>query len=400
MIHHIIIGNGIAANTAAETIRKCDPNSSIRMFSREKHSFYYMPALPEFLAGEKDVKGLTLHNAQWYTERNIELHVSTAIAAIDPAKKTVTTAGKDTYAYDKLLLATGGYSFVPPITGADSPGVYSLRTLADAETIKKEAAQAKKLVLIGGGLLGLEAGNGLRKAGLDVTVVEFFPRLLPRQMDVAGAAILQQQMEAMGFRFYLGATTQEIMREGNALSVNLKSGEKIPADMVLVSAGVRPVIDLAKQAKLVIDKAVQVNDSMETSIADIYAAGDCIEHKGVFYGIWPASMEQGRVAGANMAGGSEAYAGTLPANKLKVVGIDLAAAGDIDADNKLEAEVYRDPGKGLYRKFVIDNGRLVGAILFGDTRGSDAVMAAIKDKKDVSACRKQLAAHDFDFSTL
>ncbi len=400
MAHYIIVGNGIAANTAAETIRKLEPNSSIRMFSREKHSFYYMPALPEFLAGEKDVKGLTLHNAQWYTERNIDLHVSTAIAAIDPAKKTVTTAGNDTYAYDKLLLATGGYSFVPPITGADSPGVYSLRTLADAETIRKEAAQAKKLVLIGGGLLGLEAGNGLRKAGLDVTVVEFFPRLLPRQMDVAGAAILQQQMEAMGFTFYLGATTQEIVREGNALSVNLKSGEKIAADMVLVSAGVRPVIDLAKQAGLEIDKAVKVNDSMETSAADVYAAGDCIEHRGVFYGIWPASMEQGRIAGANMAGGSEVYAGTLPANKLKVVGIDLAAAGDIDADNKLEAEVYRDPGKGLYRKFVIDNNRLVGAILFGDTRGSDAVMAAIKDKKDVSVCRKQLAAHDFDFLRL
>ena len=149
----------------------------------------------------------------------------------------------------------------------------------------------------------------------------------------------------MGFTFYLGASTQEIVREGNGLSVNLKSGEKIAADMVLVSAGVRPVIDLAKQARLVIDKAVQVNDQMETSIADIYAAGDVVEHKGVFYGIWPASMEQGRIAGANMAGGSEVYTGTLPANKLKVVGIDLVAAGDIDADNKLEAVVHENPGK-------------------------------------------------------
>ena len=144
MIHHIIIGNGIAANTAAETIRKCEPNSSIRMFSLEKHSFYYMPALPEFLSGEKDVKGMTLHAAQWYTERNIELHLSTAIASIDPARKTVITVGNDTYAYDKLLLATGGYSFVPPITGADSLGVYSLRTLADAETIKAKSRTGKK----------------------------------------------------------------------------------------------------------------------------------------------------------------------------------------------------------------------------------------------------------------
>jgi nitrite reductase (NADH) large subunit len=398
MEQHIIIGNGIAANTAAETIRKHEPGSSIRMFSREKHYFYYTPALPEFLSGEKDVKGVTLHNEQWYAERKIELYLNTEIASIDPAKKTVTTGDNDTFHYDKLLLATGGYSFVPPISGSDSAGGYSLRTLADAEAIKAKAAQSKKLVLIGGGLLGLEAGNGLRKAGLDVTVVEFFPRLLPRQMDVAGAAILQKQLEGMGFKFFLGAKTQEIAKAGSGLSVNLESGEKLPADMVLVSAGVRPVMDLAKQARLVIDKAVQVNDQMETSIADIYAAGDVVEHRGVFYGIWPASMEQGRIAGSNMAGASEVYTGTLPANKLKVVGIDLVAAGDIDADNKCEAVVHENQKNGVYRKFVIEKNRLAGAILFGDTRGSDAVMAAIKAGKDVSAFKDQLAQIDFDFS--
>ncbi len=221
MASYIILGNGIAANTAAENIHKLEPGSSIHMFSREKHYFYYTPVLPEFLSGEKDVKGMTLHNAEWYTKRNIELHLNTAIAKIDPAKKTVTTGGDDIYSYDKLLLATGGFSFVPPIEGADSPGVYSLRTLADAEAIKGRASKAKKLVLIGGGLLGLEAGNGLRKAGLDVTVVEFFPRLLPRQMDVKGAAILQKQLEGMGFSFYLGAKTKEIVRDGSSsLSVN------------------------------------------------------------------------------------------------------------------------------------------------------------------------------------
>jgi len=400
MADHIIIGNGIAANTAAENIRKLEPDSSICMFSREKHCFYYTPALPEFLAGEKEGKGVTLHNEQWYTEKNIELHLNTEITAIDPVTKTVITGEDTPYRYNKLLLATGGYSFVPPISGADSPGVYSLRTLEDAETIRAQAVHSKKLVLIGGGLLGLEAGNGLRKAGLDVTVVEFFPRLLPRQMDVAGAAILQKQLEGMGFTFFLGAKTQEIAQDGNSLSVNLESGEKIPADMVLVSAGVRPVTDLAKQAGLEIDKAVKVSDSMETSSSDVYAAGDVVEHKGVFYGIWPASMEQGRIAGLNMAGASEGYMGTVLANKLKVVGIDLVAAGDIDADNKLESEVYENPEAGVYRKFVIDGGRLVGTILFGDTQGSDAVMDAIKAGKDVSASRNQLSKSDFDFSTL
>jgi len=400
MTQHIIIGNGIAANAAAENIRKLEPDSSIRMFSREKHCFYYTPALPEFLAGAKDGEGMTLHNEPWYTERDIELHLNNEITAIDPATKTVITDEDIPYHYDKLLLATGGYSFMPPISGADRPGVYSLRTLADAEAIKTKASQSKKLVLIGGGLLGLEAGNGLRKAGLDVTVVEFFPRLLPRQMDVAGAAILQNQLEAMGFAFYLGAKTQEIACVGNSLSVNLESGEHIPADMVLVSAGVRPVIDLAKQGGLEIDKAIKVNGKMETSVADVYAAGDVVEHKGVFYGIWPASMEQGRIAGLNMAGASEHYAGTVPANKLKVVGIDLVAVGDIDAENKLESVVYENSEQSLYRKFVIDHGRLVGTILFGDTRGSDIVVDAIKAGKDVSACREHLSKIDFDFSKL
>ncbi len=399
MARYIIIGNGIAANTAAENIRKLDPAGSVRMFSREKHHFYYMPALPEFLSGEKDLQGLTIHGVQWYGDRNIDLQVNTPVTDIDTAAKTV-SAGGGKHGYDKLLLATGGYSFVPPIHGADRPGVYSLRTLADAEVIRAQASEAKKLVLIGGGLLGLEAGNGLRKAGLDVTVVEFFPRLLPRQMDVAGAAILQKQMEAMGFKFHLGVTTKEIKQRGSGLTIILDSGQAIETDIVLVSAGVRPVVDLAQKAGLALDKAVKVNDAMETSAADVYAAGDCIEHRGVFYGIWPASQEQGRVAGVNMAGGSETYAGTVPANKLKVVGIDLAAAGDIDADGKLDSVVCQDAAKGLYRKFVIDQGRLAGAILFGDTRGSDAVMAAIKDKKDASACRDMLARLDFDFSCL
>jgi len=399
MARYVIIGNGIAANTAAENIRRIDPAGSILMFSREKHHFYYTPALPEFLSGEKDTTGMTIHDAKWYADRKIDLRLDTPVTGIDTAAQTV-TAGGDSHGYEKLLIATGGFSFVPPIQGSDISGVYALRTLADAGTIKAQAAKAKKLVLIGGGLLGLEAGNGLRKAGLEVTVVEFFPRLLPRQMDVDGAAILQKQLEAMGFSFYLGAKTKEIARDGSGLAVSLESGEKIPADMVLVSAGVRPVVDLAKQAGLEVDKAVKVNDSMETAAPGVYAAGDVIEHNGRFYGIWPASMEQGRIAGCNMAGGSETYAGTVPANTLKVVGIDLAAAGDIDADNKLEAVVNRDAEQGLYRKFVIDQGRLAGAILFGDTRGSDAVMAAIRDKKDVSACRDQLARPDFDFSKL
>ena len=400
MAKYIIIGNGIAANTAAENIRAIDTAGDIAIFTKEKVPFYYVPALPEYLAGEKTLAGITLHNVQWYADKKIQLHLDTEITAIDAKAKTITTKAGVSFSYDKLLIATGGYSFIPPISGSTIPGVFGLRTSADAEAIKSRAAAAKELVLIGGGLLGLEAGNGLRKAGLKVSVVEFFPRLLPRQMDVPGAAILQKEMEKMGFSFYLGAKTKDITSQGDKLFVNLEGGEKIPADLVLISAGVRPEVTLAKSIGLEIDKGVKVNDSMQTAIPDIYAAGDLIEHRGMFYGIWPASMEQGRVAGTVMAGGSAQYNGTVMSNTLKVVGINLTAGGDIDADAKLESIVVQDAAQAIYRKFVIKDNILVGTILFGDNHGSDEVLAAIKNKKDVSALKADLAKPDFDCSRL
>lgn len=400
MPQYIIIGNGIAANSAAESILKTDKQCKILMFTREKYLFYYIPALPEYLAGERDLKGITIHNEKWYQDNNIDLYRETEVIEVDPSNKTIKTKDNRTFDYDKLLLATGGYSFVPPIKGTDNEGLFSLRTLDDANRIKQKAAASKELVLIGGGLLGLEAGNGLRRAGLKITVVEFFPRLLPRQMDTAGAAILQKQLEEMGFTFYLGARTREIFRENGRLSVNLESGERIGTDMVLVSAGVRPELTLAKALGLEIDKGVKVDDMLKTGIEDIYAAGDLVEHRGRFYGIWPASMEQGKIAGANMAGQAETYSGTVLANTLKVVGIDLTAAGDIDADGKLESIVTQERQKKIYRKIVIKDNAVEGTILFGDIRGSEEILNAIKTKKDISSIKADLAKEDFDFSVL
>ncbi len=400
MTDYIIIGNGVAANTAAESIRKNDPQGSIRMFSKEKNHYYYIPALPEYLAGEKDVAGITLHDATWYRDAGIELHLETEVSSVDPDAGTVTTSGGATFSYDKLLLATGGYSFVPPITGSDTEGVYTLRTIADADTIRNKAAAAKELVLIGGGLLGLEAGNGLRRAGLNVTVVEFFPRLLPRQMDEAGAAVLQRQMEQMGFSFRLGAKTSEIVRAGEKLVVSLEGGEQLTADMVLVSAGVRPELGLAQSLQADIDKGVQVDDFMQTGRRNIYAAGDLIEHRGRFYGIWPAAMEQGRIAGKCMAGENESYNGTVPANTLKVVGIDLTAAGDIDADSNHEAIVHTDTDKNVYRKIVIQDDVIIGTILLGDISGSDRIMAAMKNRTSIAGMKEDMKNPAFDFSRI
>lgn len=400
MTTYLIIGNGVAGNAAAENIRKFDPEGRIAIFSKEDRPFYYVPALPEYVAGDKQADKIIIHPQDWYDQRRIFLYLSTTVTTIDGAKKFVETDRGERFFFDKLLLASGGKSFIPPMKGADSPGVFTLKTLADADRIKAAAGQAKTVVLIGGGLLGLEAGNGLRKLGLKVIVVEFFPRLLPRQMDVAGASILQSQMEDMGFTFHLGAITEEIVAGPEGLLVCLKGGDKIAGDLVLISAGVRPDLSLAQALGLKMDKGVKVDDTMKTSRDEVYAAGDLIEHRGRVYGIWPAALEQGKVAGAAMAGQEAKYEGTLPSNVLKVVGIDLVAAGDIDADGKLSAIVHQDKVKKTYRKLVIQDNCLVGAILLGDIRGNAEIQAAIKKQQDISQLKSDLAKPDFDFKRL
>jgi nitrite reductase (NADH) large subunit len=400
MTTYLIIGNGVAGNAAAENIRKYDPEGKIVVFSRESRPFYYVPALPEYLAGAKSVDQVIIHPQPWYDQNRIDLRLDTTVTRIDPDQPVVETHKGERFPFDQLLLATGGKSFIPPMQGADSPGVLTLKTLADADRIKQWAANAKTAVLIGGGLLGLEAGNGLRRAGLKIIVVEFFPRLLPRQMDGPGAAILQSQMEEMGFTFYLGARTKEISSVPGGLEVRLESGENIPGEMVLISAGVRPDLTLAQTLNLDLDKGVKVDDAMRTSRENIYAAGDLIEHRGRLYGIWPAAMEQGAVAGAAMAGQAATYEGTLPSNVLKVVGIDLVAAGDIDADGKLESIVHKNEAQKTYRKLVIQDNLLVGAILLGDIRGSAEIQGAIKKKQDLGGIKGELAQADFDFKRL
>ena len=398
MTDYLIVGNGVAGNSAGETIRRIDPAGKIVLCSRGKHYFYYTPALPEYLAGEKQLGDFTLHDARWYGKNGIDIFLETEVIRVDARGKVAVTQKGMEFSFDRLLLACGGRSFVPPIPGSSSPGVFTLRTVHDAEAIRVKARGAKRAVVIGGGLLGLEAGNGLRKTGLEVTVVEFFPRLLPRQTDLPGAALLQRQMERMGFRFSLGTKTKEILAEKDGLRVILEGGGDLPADLVLISAGVRPEVSLAQSLGLPVDKAIKVDDYMFTSQEGIYAAGDLVEHRGRSYGIWPASMEQGRVAGANMAGEERTYSGTVPSNSLKVVGIDLLAAGEIDAEGKMEAVVVQDEPRKVYRKLVLKGDTIVGALLLGDTLGKEEIQRAIQSKKDVSPFKKELAEGKFDFS--
>jgi nitrite reductase (NADH) large subunit len=391
---YMIIGNGIAGTTAAANIRKYDSEGEITIVTDEAVPFYSRIRLIEYLAGEADEKDIVIYKNEWYEQNNIRLLLNSPVAEINRDKKEVMTSKGKRFGYDKLLLATGGFSYVPAVRGSDKKGVFTLRTIRDADEIINYAKGIKKVILIGGGVLGLEAGNALRKRGLEITVVEFFPRLLPRQMDPEGAAILRAQLEGMGFVFYLGARSKEIVGDDRARGLVLEDGTKIDGDLIIISAGVRPSAGLGKSLGLTVNKGLLVNDRMETDIKGIYAAGDLIEHRGMFYGIWPAAQKQGEVAGINMAGADALYEGTTMSNVLKVVGIDLASAGDIDADGKSESIVQKDREKYLYKKLVIKGNVLSGAILYGEISGYRRILKAIDEKKDIRAFRDSIARWD------
>lgn len=398
MTDYLIVGNGAAGTHAAEAIRKGDGDGRITLVTDEDLPFYYRIRLNELISGDVTEADLLAKTKEWYRDQHIDLRTSTRIEAGDAKKKTLITSDGLELSYDELLLATGSHSFVPPIKGSDKKGVFSLRSVQDARDISSWAKKVETVVLIGGGLLGLETGNGLRKSGKQVTVVEFFPRLLPRQLDVDGAGRLQQIMEEMGFSFRLGAKTQEILGADAVAEVLLEGGEKLSAEMVVISAGVRPNMKLAEPLGLNHDKGIQVNDRLETNQPHIYAAGDAAEFQGMPYGIWPAAVEQGKIAGTNMAGGDLVYGGATMANTLKVVGVDLASAGNIDVENELDSRILNN--EKVYKRIVLQNDRILGCIMLGDTKGFNQVTKAMSEKVDVSAVKGEILKEGFDFKRL
>ena len=395
-MRYLIIGNGVAGTTAAFEIRKADPSSTILIVTDDTYPFYSRIRLPDFLAGSADEQGLIIKKPSWYKENRIGLSLNTKVEAIDPAGKMITLTAGEPLPYDRLLVATGASCFVPPLTGSDKPGVFTLRGLKDAQKIRQYAKNSKgNVLLIGGGVLGLEAGYGLMKAGCKITVVEFFPRLLPRQLDEQGAKILQQKMESLGFTFYLGAKSKEIIGRERTEALVLEDGARIGCDMIIISAGIRYNVKLLENHGAAIERGVVVNDRMETGIPDIYAAGDLVQHRGICYGIWPAAEQQGQTAGINMAGGNAEYGGTVMSNALKVAGVDIFASGDIDAEGKKESVIAADEERFVYRKLVFDNNRIVGAILLGDITDRRKIMKAIESQVDISPLKQAIGAWDF-----
>lgn len=398
MTRYIIIGNGAAGATAAKTIRDKDPDGEITIFSKEAEPFYYRPRLPNFIAGDVDLPKFTLRDYDWYDSNRIDLKKGRGIAKVNLESNSVLTDDGETAAFDKLLLAMGAHCFMPPIAGIDLHGVCSLRTIDDARMLKNMAGSISEAVLVGGGLLGIEAGFGLTRLGVKVHVVEFFDRLLPRQMDRAGAAILQKFLENKGFSISLNAQVKEILGESTATGIRFEDGQTLSGGLVLFSAGVRPNLELAQDMNLEMDKGVKVDDQLGTSADNVWAAGDLVEHRGRGYGIWPAAMKQGEIAGINMAGGSAEYSGTIMLNSLKVAGIDLTSAGNIDADEKLKSAVYVD--NTVYRKIVVDDGRICGFIFLGTKDGLKSCQKLLESQTNVGEYVVEMGNKDFDFSKI
>jgi nitrite reductase (NADH) large subunit len=400
MKRYFTIGDGVAGARAAVRIRETDPKGEIQIFTEEAYPFYYRVRFPELVAGEVTVKDITIHTKDWYQSRGISLHLDEPIVEVHPEKKEVLSKQGGIYTYDFLLVATGGTAFVPPIKGVEKRGVFTLRSMKDAIDMKEFSTGVTQAILVGGGLVGLETGGALLRRGVKVAVIEHNPRILPRQMDPEGSQILQGKMEEMGFSFFLNGQSDEILGKEKVEGLRLKDGRIIEGQMVIISAGVRPNIQLAKTMGLETKNGILVNDRLETKREGIFAAGDVAEHRGRCYGIWPAAQRQGEIVGVNMAGGNLFYEGTVVSNTLKVVGIDLTAVGEIDSEGKLECVVRSDREKCSYCKVTFKEDRIVGCIFLGQTKGVSEILHAIENKIDVREFKDSILEEGFDFKRL
>ncbi|NLX35752.1 MAG: NAD(P)/FAD-dependent oxidoreductase [Chloroflexi bacterium] len=382
----IIIGNGVAGVNVARAIADSGVADELIIYSCEKHNYYPRPRLIELLTGDLPPEAIAQYPDDWYQRRKIDVRLGCCVAAIDRDARRITLAdgGHDTY--DKLVLAIGAHSWVPPIAGAERQGVHTLRTVRDAETIGAQARKAENVVCIGGGLLGLDTSMALVRCGASPVILEALPWLMPRQLDREGAAVLQALIEARGAHVRVGVQVEEIIGDGRVRSVRLKSGEELPADLVVVSAGVRSNLLLAQQAGLSCNRGIIVNERMETDDPDIYAVGDCAEFKGMVWAIIPVALAQARVAAMQICGqGDGLYEGVVPSTTLKVTGIDLTSIGEVNPQEGMFVEKrYQNAAGSVYEKLVIRDRRIVGAILLGDRSDVRAVNQLISRGVDVA----------------
>jgi nitrite reductase (NADH) large subunit len=388
----VVAGNGMAATRLLEELLRLAPERyEIVVCGADPVGGYNRILLSPLLAGEKSLSEIITHPPEWYARQGLVLHVDDPVAAIDRAARTVTTARGLVHSYDVLVLATGSRPFLPPIAGLDLPGVQCFRTLADVQAMQAAARRHKRAVVIGGGLLGLEAACGLKRQGMDVTLVHRFPTLMERQLDTHAAALLKQSLEARGLHLELPAQTQALLGDRSVRAVRLADGRELSTDLVVIAAGIVPETQLARAAGLRCARGVLVDDALLTSDPAIYAIGECAEHRGQCHGLVAPLLQQARVCAARLAGDEGArYAGSVAATRLKVTGIELYCAGEFNGGEGCEAIVLRDPRRGLYKKLVLREQRLIGALLFGEARDAAWYAQLIQSGESVQHLRSRL----------
>jgi len=395
----VVVGNGMAGVRAVEELLKLAPDLyDITIFGAEPHPNYNRILLSPVLAGEQTIDQIILNPLSWYAEQGITLHTGHTVVHIDRVTRQVHARTPDgglmQVPYDRLLLATGSLPFIPPMPGNKLQGVIAYRDIADTQAMIDAAARYQHAVVIGGGLLGLEAANGLMLRGMQVTVVHLAPWLMERQLDDTAGKMLQQALESRGLKFMLGAQTQQLVGgpDGRVLAVQFKDGSEIPADLVVMAAGIRPNTTLAESCGVHVNRGIVVSDTLQT-ITDprIYAVGECAAHRGIAYGLVAPLFEQGKVCATHLAQfGIGRYTGSLTSTKLKVTGIDLFSAGQFQGGEGTEQIVMSDPASGVYKKLVIQGDKLVGACLYGDTVDGSWYFKLLRDGRPIGDIRDKL----------
>ncbi|AOW14329.1 nitrite reductase large subunit [Hydrogenophaga crassostreae] len=395
----VMIGNGMAGVRTLEELIKIAPDFyNITVFGAEPHPNYNRILLSPVLAGEQTLEEIVLNDWGWYTDNAVTLHAGWTVTQVDRVKRIVhaSNAAGETIAapYDRLIMATGSNPFMLPIPGKDLKGVLAYRDIADTQAMIDAATTYKHAVVIGGGLLGLEAANGLMKRGMSVSVVHVGPWLMERQLDDVSGKLLQQSLEQRGMRFLMGAQTQELIggEDGRVTSVKFKDGSEVSADLVVMAVGIRPNTALAESMRLHVNKGIVVNDTLQTTTDPrIYAVGECAAHRGIAYGLVAPLFEQGKVLATHLAEfGIGRYSGSLTSTKLKVTGIDLFSAGNFMGDEGSEDIVMSDPSSGVYKKLVIKDDKLIGACLYGDTVDGSWYFKLLREGRTVHDIRDKL----------
>ncbi|MEI8158276.1 MAG: nitrite reductase large subunit NirB [Burkholderiales bacterium] len=395
----VMIGNGMAGVRTLEELLKIAPDLyDITVFGAEPHPNYNRILLSPVLAGEQTLDEIVLNSFAWYAENNITLHAGKKVVEVDRIKRIVRTEDGTEAEYDRLLLCTGSNPFILPVPGKELDGVIAYRDIADTNAMIDAATKYKHAVVIGGGLLGLEAANGLMLRGMDVSVVHVMPTLMERQLDTVAGKMLQKSLEDRGLKFLMGAQTQALLgnaddgKGGRVQSIQFKDGTSVAADLVVMAVGIRPNTTLAEAMRLHCNKGIVVNDTMQTTTdARIYSVGECAAHRGIAYGLVAPLFEQAKVAANHLAMfGIGQYKGSLTSTKLKVTGIDLFSAGDFGGGEGTEELVMSDPYGGVYKKLVIKDDKLVGACLYGDTVDGSYYFKLLRDGRNVSDIRDRL----------